>query len=134
MVRGPGGGSRSPEAHISKKISKTTGILCRLKRLVPQTVLLTLYNSLVLPYLNYGILIWGHKSVKLSALQKKIVRIITNSKYNAHSQPLFKKCNILQTTHLCALYELDFCYKLQHGLLPSYFNSFMPTRHHKLTK
>ena len=80
---------KSHISHICKKISKTTGILCRLKRLVPQDVLLTLYNSLILPYLNYGILVWGHKSTKLVTLQKKIVRIITNSNFNAHFQPLF---------------------------------------------
>jgi len=119
---------KSHISHVSKKISKTTGILCRLKRFLSLEVLLTLYNSLILPYLNYGILVWGHKSVKLETQQKKVIRIITNSNFNAHSQPLFKKCNILQATHLCALYELDFCFKLMHGLLPVYFNTFAPTR------
>ena len=45
--------------HISLKMSKTIGILYRLKSVSPLSVLLTLYKTLVLPYFNYGILTWG---------------------------------------------------------------------------
>ena len=114
---------------VRKKISKISGVICRLKHFLPQNILLTLYNSLVLPHLNYGILIWGHKAQKLMNIQKKLVRIITNSRYNSHTDPLFKRLNILKANHLCALHELNFCYKMQHNLLPFYFvNSFF-TRH-----
>ena len=46
-------------SHISLKVSKAIGILYRLKSVYPLSVLLTLYNTLVLPYFNYGILTWG---------------------------------------------------------------------------
>ena len=45
--------------HISLKISKAIGILYRLKTIYPQLVLQTLYNTLILPYFNYCILVWG---------------------------------------------------------------------------
>ena len=41
---------------LACKIARTIGTLKRLKRLLPQSILITLYNSLVLPHLNYGIL------------------------------------------------------------------------------
>ena len=45
--------------HISLKVSKRIRILYRLKSVYPLKVLLTLYNTLMLPYINYGILSWG---------------------------------------------------------------------------
>ena len=44
---------------ISNKISRTLGVMCRLKNFLPLHVLRILYNSLILPHLQYGILIWG---------------------------------------------------------------------------
>ena len=45
--------------HISLKVSKAIGILYRLKSIYPHRVLLTLYNTLILPHYNYCILSWG---------------------------------------------------------------------------
>ena len=85
---------------ISRKISKTIGVINRLKHFLPQNILLTLYNSMILPYINYGLLSWGWKANKLIKLQKKSVRIITNSKYNSHCDPLFKRLKILKAPDL----------------------------------
>ena len=79
-----------------KKNSWTNGILNRLKRVVPMQVKLALYNSLVLSHINYGLLAWGHVQERIFKLQKKSVRIITCSKYNAHSMPIFKKLKMLK--------------------------------------
>ena len=46
--------------HISLKISRVIGILTRLRHTVPIDVLLLLYNSLLLPHINYSLLVWGH--------------------------------------------------------------------------
>ena len=113
---------------ISKKISKTIGIFNRLKRYLPPKVMVILYNTLVLPHLNYGILLWGWRSERLARLQKKLVRIITNSRYNEHTEPLFKQLKLLKVSHICMLHELKFCYKLKHFLLPEYFADFIPPR------
>lgn len=113
---------------ISNKISKTTGIFNRLKRYLPRIIMVTLYNTLVLPYFNYGILLWGWRSERLARLQKKLIRIINNSRYNAHTDPLFKQVKLLKVTDLSMLHELKFCYKLKHSLLPEYFTDFIPPR------
>ena len=81
---------------ISKKISKTIGILARLKNFLPKEVLLNIYNSLLLPLLNYWLLIWNKTSENLVKLQKKAVRLINNTKYNAHTAPSFKQSKLLQ--------------------------------------
>ena len=41
---------------IANKISRTVGVITKLNHYIPQNVLLTIYNTLILPHLNYGIL------------------------------------------------------------------------------
>ena len=86
-------------AHISLIISRATGVIFRLRRIYPREILLTLYNTLILPHLSYCILVWGSKiknNHPLLLLQKKAVRNIANEDYIAHSEPLCKSLNILK--------------------------------------
>ena len=105
---------------VSNKISKTIGLLNRVKRILPKYSLLTLYNSLILPHFTYGILVWGYKINLLFKLQKKAIRTICNSKYNSHTEPLFKDLQLLKVQDLLKLNEFKFYYKLKNELLPSY--------------
>ena len=43
---------------VANKIVKTVGILNALKIYLPLNILRIIYNSLILPHLNYGILLW----------------------------------------------------------------------------
>ena len=59
-------------AHIQKvsdKISRTLGVVCRLKNFLPLHVLRILYNSFIIPHLQYGILTWGFCLGRLEKLQ-----------------------------------------------------------------
>ena len=61
------------------KISRTTGILKKLKLFLPQyNILNTIYtmSSLILCQLNYGILAWGHNNNRDYKLQKRAIRMI----------------------------------------------------------
>ena len=75
---------------VTNKLSKVIGILNRLKHVYPQNALLSIYHSLFATHLNYGLLLWGTHVNRVSKLQKKAVRIMSNSEYLAHSEPLFK--------------------------------------------
>jgi hypothetical protein len=108
----------------SLKIARATGRINCLKHFLPKKILLTLYNSLILPHLTYGILAWGAKSNDIAKLQKKSVRIITASKYNAHTEPLFKAHHLLKIEDIYKVYQLNFYFKWKNGNLPKYFNSF----------
>ena len=81
---------------IANKISRSIGILNKLKCCLPQDTVYLLYNSLVLSHLNYGILDWGYQTDRLYKLQKKAVRIICLGNFNCHSEPLFKKLPLLK--------------------------------------
>ena len=105
---------------ISTKISRTLGIMNHLKRFLPENILLLIYNSSILPYFQYSILTWGFKIGRLEKLQKRAVRIINNSSYNAHTDPLFKKLSLLKVKDLFRLNVLKSYYKFRKVNLPVY--------------
>ena len=107
-----------------KKISKVIGILYRLKNTFPSEVLKTLYKSLVLSYVNYGLLLWGVEVKNLEVIQKRAIRLITGSNYIAHTEPLFIQLGLLKVQDIFKLRLLKFYYKLCYGTLPHYFNHY----------
>ena len=87
------------EKHINNIcaiVSRNIGVIHKLKTFFPQGILCTLYNTLILPYLTYGILAWGNCGVgqtnRILRLQKKVIRIINSGAYLEHSSPLFYTC------------------------------------------
>ena len=87
-------------SEVSSKIAKSIGVLYKLKSYLPTETLVTIYYSLVYPYLNYCAMIWGGTSTSLirplEVLQKKCVRIVCKTSYLAHTNPLFKQYNLLK--------------------------------------
>ena len=112
---------------ISLKLTKTIGVLNRLRYEYPEEILLTLYNTLILPHLNYCILLWGANTGNIHKLQKKALRIISNSKFLAHTEPICKSLNLLKVQDIYQLAILKFYFKLINNELPQYFDTFTPT-------
>ena len=98
--------------YISDKISKSDGILYKLRQLkMPSKILKQLYYNLIYSYLNYNVCTYAatyrtHID-RLFLLQKKAIRNITYSDYLAHTDPLFHSLSILK------IYDI---YKLNVGL------------------
>ena len=112
---------------ISAKISKTAGILSRLKHFLPKQILLNIYNALFMPHINYCILAWGFSPLKrILLLQKKAVRSITCSSYYSHTAPLFKSLKLLTVDDIFLAALLKFYYKLINDCLPIFSNSLIP--------
>ena len=116
--------------HISLKISKVIGIMFRMKNILPSDILHTIYNTLIMPHYSYCLLTWGskiHIVHRLLLLQKKALRMIDDSHYIAHTEPICKKLQIEKISDLFRITVWKFYYKLTNTLLPSYFNQMMPT-------
>ena len=108
---------------LSAKISKTIGILNSLKHFLPTDILRTIYNSLIVCHLNYGILLWGTQLAEndnLHKLLKRAVRIITSNSYLSHSEPLFAQLCLLKSCDIYKCQLLKFIFKLVHKPLPQY--------------
>ena len=84
---------------------------------------LHIYNSLILSYINFGILAWGYQCERIIKLQKKAIRIVNLSKYNAHCEPILKELNLLKVTDILDLQVLKFFYKFKNQMLPNYFQN-----------
>lgn len=110
---------------ITNKCSKNLGIIRKISRSVPNEILLTLYNTLIYPYLNYCNIVWSSQPTtvlhKLFRLQKKAVRIMTYSHWNAHTLPLFHRLKLLTVYDINKLQTSCFTYSAIHFLLPSAF-------------
>ena len=104
--------------------------MTRLKNFLPPYILKIMYNSLVMPYLQYGILVWGSCADKLFKLQKRSVRILNNAKYNAHTDPIFKSLHLLKVLDISRLQEIKFIYKFENSMLPKYFISMFTRNSH----
>ena len=83
-----------------------------------------MYNYFILSSLNYGILVWSFNTDRLFKLLKRAVRVISKSKFNAHTDPLFQNLQILKIEDLHKLNILKFYYKLihkKHSSILSYY-------------
>ena len=61
---------------ISKKISRAVGIIKQMQLLFPKRILISLYNTLILPHINYCLLSWGSSNATESIfLQQKERRL-----------------------------------------------------------
>ena len=76
---------------ILLKISRTVGLLLKLRHFVPFSTLISIYHSLIAPYLPYGLIAWGQASKsqlnKLLVLQRRVLRFIHFAKPRDHLVP-----------------------------------------------
>ena len=113
---------------ISTKIKRSVGILSKLRYYVNLDILINLYYSLIYPFLIYGLVVWGSTYPTninpLLILQKRTLRIMTFSKFDEHSSPLFKQTNILKLFDLIKFQLSIFMYKFYNNQLPLVFDSY----------
>ena len=115
---------------ISKKIYKSIGIIRKVRHLVTKECLLTLYYSLIYPYLSYCNIVWGSTCTtalqKILILQNRFVRLASRSVWDATAAPLYKNLQIL-TIYDINIYQIAiFLYKIfsQEENVPEHFKSY----------
>ena len=114
--------------HLHKlcmKISRVVGIIAKCRKFLHSSVLLKIYNALILSRINYGILCWGFENKRIYILQKKALRLICKTYYLAHTDPLFIKLNTMKVKDIYVRHCLKFFYNHEKGWLPSYFSNFV---------
>ena len=85
--------------YIKNEISKSNGILIKIKPDLDKVTLRNLYFTFVYPYLIYCVEVWGNACDThldpIIKIQKKCVRVITFSHYLEPTESLFKDLKIL---------------------------------------
>ena len=103
----------------------------RLKLILPADVLLTIYNSLILPHFDYCHLAWRSNIIaghKLHLLQKKAVRIVDHRHFLSNTEPICKRLRIIKIVDMLQISMWKFYYKLMNNMLPSYFEYMKPVQ------
>ena len=108
--------------YIASKASRAIGVISKIKYLIPFKTLLSLYYSLIHPFLLYGLLAWG-SSYKtyidiFYKIQKKAIKILSGANLFDSSTKHFKKLGILK---LQDLHKVEVGY-----LIKRYFNNNLP--------
>ena len=89
---------------VTQKISKGIGVIIKARKYFNHETLLSLYNTMILPFLSYCVHVWGAASAvhleRIYILQKKIVRIICGVAPRTHSRPLFDRLGILKMNQI----------------------------------
>ena len=117
-------------SHINKvltKISQTIGIISRARNFMDSSQLVLLYNTMVLPHLQYCLINWGNfkddRNLKLRdrllVMQKRFVRIICGAPRMSHADPLFAKLSVLKIDDLFEQAVRVFAFKLSKSVLPN---------------
>ena len=115
--------------HIEKvktKVSRLLGVLGRARSVLGGDLVLRLYNALVLPHLQYCLMIWGdfeegrNKVLGDTLLkhQKKFLGIITGKRGMYHSDPIFSQLGLLKINDIYRLQLRVYALKFLKGKLP----------------
>ena len=125
-------------AKLKGKLNSGIYALATCTKVVPFRVRKLIYHSLFESHLHFGSIIYGAATTKsleeISTVQRKAVRVLTRSTYNAHTDPIFKKHKILKVADLVHLNQSIFVRQFKNAKLPQSFNSFfegIPTHEHK---
>jgi len=107
---------------ICKKLSKSLFCINRIKNFVKKESLLMLYYAMIHPHINYCLNIYScaNKTTlnRLRLKQKEAIRIVANAGYRDHTEPLFRRLNVLPLDQLISFSVLKFMHSFKFNLLP----------------
>ena len=103
---------------IAKKLRKTNGAI---SNYVPINLLRSIYFALFHPHAHYGLQIWAQNlspSSRVTKLQKKAVCLMTFSKINSSSKPLFLQTNIMTIKEHVFILNTKLAYQILNSTSP----------------
>ena len=119
-------------SELVKKLNRANGMLAKARHYVPDLELKNIYHAIFSSHIMYGSQVWTTKLISVSdkiyRLQKAAMRIMTFSEFRAHSEPLFKKLEILKFQDSIVVNNCSFVYDYLNNKLPgSFINTFIRT-------
>jgi hypothetical protein len=111
--------------YIVSKLSRSLYCIKQAKHIIPPGGLKALYFALIHSHLTYCTAIMSilnkKNRTKIFKIQKKAVRIMTNSGYNAHTNPIFQRHLILPFDLLIQQGQLSFMHAINNNYAPKSF-------------
>ena len=113
--------------HISsvcRKMCNSLGIMRRIKPFVPQKSLVTIYNTMFLTHLDYGLPVWsncGESNLnKLQKLQNTAMRIILSAPFRTHIKDMLKSLSFMDVRDRISYVTGCMMYKVINDMTPSF--------------
>ena len=104
-------------------------MLAKARHYLEPTDIKALYYSTFHTHMNYGSQVWLQKTTQvrknIHKLQKKALRIMSFSEFNASSSPLFKQWEILKLDDFMTIKNCSLAHDFLNAKLPETFNSFL---------
>lgn len=108
---------------VSGKLRRANGALSKLRHFVSSEILACLYNAFFHSHLSFSSQIWGQRenlrTRRILTLQKRALRIITSSDFNAPSSPLFLQLRLLSFFDFIKLQNIILIHQALNSKLPS---------------
>ena len=120
--------------YLITKLNRSIGLLAKARHYVPTKVLCNIYHAVFASHIHYGSQIWSNRKKILQTvtnIQKKAIRIMNFADYREHTEPFFKKLNLLKFQDYVTLTDSLFLYSSFCGDNPTIFNGiFKKTNDH----
>ena len=108
--------------YIRSKVARSVGVLGKTREILNYKSLITIYNTLILPYLSYCVEVWGNTfrsyTQPLTIIQKRALRIIHKVGYYEHTNELFIISNTLKFIDLVEYRTALIMFKARNKILP----------------
>jgi hypothetical protein len=113
--------------HLTNKLSRSMYCIKRAKGVLNEKSMVSLYYALIHSHLTYCPTILACTSKtninKIHKIQKKALRIMTNSKYNEHTGPICLKYNILPFNKIITQAQLLLMHSIHNEYAPPSFDN-----------
>lgn len=118
--------------YVRTKVAQSIGVMGKARHVLSKKALFILYCSLVMPYLNYCVEVWGntYKTTlqTLSTIQKRAIRIVNKVGYHEHTNLLYLKLHTLKFNDLVKFKTAQLIYKAINKQLPGNIQQLFTNR------
>jgi len=105
---------------VLNKLRSNHYLISSNKQQLPTKMLITLYNAIIRPHIEYGLILWGHTNTKkIEIMQRNIIRSVNNLHRAAHTNFYFLNNKILKFKDLLSLNCLKLVTKFKNDKLPA---------------
>lgn len=116
--------------NIAKSAAKIIGIMRKLKYTLSRSALNQIYQSYVLPILEYSSIVWDgcseYDSNTLEKIQNEAARIVTGLTRSVSLDKLYSECCWTPLSNRRKQHKLTFMFKATNGMVPSYITELIP--------
>ena len=115
--------------YLTIKLSRSVGVISRLRYFLPSSTLINLYYSLIHSHLLYGLPVWAstYKTylTKIRVLQNKAISIISETLYKERISPYYYKLQILKLDDLYQFELAKFIHQYTHNQRWAFFKNWL---------